>query len=199
MLAQIGGALARLHQIPSPEYLRTQHPYGLEVFPTFIGLNIDADFDAWLSKRLAYLKEHTHTNLPRTLIHGDLFYDNVLFYNGKLKAMIDFEEVCNYYKVFDLGMAFLGICTVDGKLNLEHAHAILSGYLDIGNLGETERNTLQLMTETAAVATACWRFWKYNLHDPTPERAQTHWEMAGIADHVRAISEDEFMTGVFGD
>ena len=49
MLAQVGTVLARLHQIPAPDYLSRVHPYGLENFPSFIGLDIDAEFDAWLS------------------------------------------------------------------------------------------------------------------------------------------------------
>jgi homoserine kinase type II len=133
------------------------------------------------------------------LIHGDLFYDNVLFHNRKFKAMIDFEEICNYCKVFDLGMALMSICAADGKLNLENACALVKGYLDNGKLEEAERNALQLMVETAAVATSCWRFWKYNIHDPTPERAQTHWEMAQFAEHVRAIPKEDFTSQVFAD
>ncbi len=197
MLAQVGAALARLHQLPAPDHLSQKHPYGLEQFSTFLGLDIDPRYDAWLSQRLAYLEGNTPTDLHRALIHGDLFYDNVLFLDGKIRAIIDFEEACYYYKVFDLGMALLGICGLDGSLNLEKAKALIAGYLGGGELQETERNALQLMVETAAVATACWRFWKYNLHDPTPERAGKHWEMAGFADQVHAMPRDKFMAGVF--
>ena len=197
MLAQVGEALATLHQIPVPDYLGQKHPYGLEMFSTFIGLDIDDDFDTWLLERIDYLEENTPADLPKALIHGDMFYDNVLFQGGTLKALIDFEEVCNYYKVFDLGMALLGCCAVDGKLDLQTARAFTAGYLGNGMLQENERNTLQLMVETAATALASWRFWKYNLHNPTPDRLQKHWEMANIADQVHAIPKDEFMTGVF--
>ena len=199
MLAQVGNALARLHQIPAPDNLRREHPYGLETFSTFIGLDIDAKFDAWLSDRMIYLNENTPDDLPRALIHGDMFYDNVLFDDRKLKAIIDFEEVCTYYRIFDLGMALLGICALDGKLDLVKGRALISGYLGRSNLEESEKDVLQLMTETAAVATSCWRFWKYNVHDLTPERAQKHWDMARIANHIHDIPKDQFTAAVFGN
>lgn len=198
MLAQVGAALAQLHQIPSPDYLTRQHPYGLELFSTFLGLDIDPEYDAWLSERTGFLEEHTPTNLPKALIHGDLFYDNVLFHGRSFKAIIDFEEVCFYHKVFDLGMALLGICSADGNLDMEMARTLMAGYLGDGNMGDLERETLQLMLETAAVATSCWRFRKYNLDNPTPDRKRKHWEMAHFADYVHSIDKGEFMAAVFG-
>ena len=43
MLFQVGSEVARLNNIPSPDYLPTSHPYGLECFSNVIGLNIDAE------------------------------------------------------------------------------------------------------------------------------------------------------------
>jgi len=198
MLFQIGVSMAQLHQIPAPGYSSRQHPYGPEMISQFIGLDLDAEFDSWLSERRDFIEENYPDDLPRALIHGDLFYDNVLFQDGKLKAIIDFEEVCHYFGVFDVGMALVGLYAQDGKFDLSDAHALVAGYLNQGRLDESEKNALQLMVESAAVATSCWRYWKYNYHDPTPERATKHWEMAAFADRVRRIDQERFVEEVFG-
>ena len=57
------------------------------------------------------LEQHLSPELSQGLIHGDLFFDNVLVKENELRAIIDFEESCHYYKAFDLGMGILGLCT----------------------------------------------------------------------------------------
>ena len=85
MLCQVGAAIARLHQVPAPDFLPDKHPYGLQVFPSVIGQNINPEYETWLAKRLAYLEQHILPGLPYGLIHGDLFYDNVLFSEKEFK------------------------------------------------------------------------------------------------------------------
>ena len=76
---QVGRQLALLNQIPPPDYLLTNHPYGHQHFPNVVGLNIDPNFESWLIEEFEYLDHNIAGSLPRGLIHGDLFYDNLLF------------------------------------------------------------------------------------------------------------------------
>jgi len=197
MLEQAGMAMARLHQIPAPDFLPEVHDYGLEVFSKAIGRNIDPEFEAWLAERRATLKRNIPPGLPRGLIHGDLFYDNIIFEGQNIKAFIDFEGACRYYKVFDLGMGVLGLCVEDTEVNLTKARALVFGYQKIRSLAEQENECLQLFTEYAAIATSYWRFWKFNIHTPIAEKADKHWKMAAIAKNVNAIPKACFMEAVF--
>jgi len=197
MLRQAGMAMARLHQIPAPDFLPEVHDYGLEAFSNAIGQNIDPEFEAWLTERRAYLERTIASGLPRGLIHGDLFYDNVLFDNKSIKAFIDFEEACNYYEVFDLGMGVLGLCVEGTEVNLAKARALVIGYQKIQSLAEQEKECLQLFAEYAAIATAYWRFWKFNIHTPIADKADRHWKMAEIARNVSSIPKKRFMEDVF--
>lgn len=196
MLAQVGAAMALLHTIPAPRYLPDQHPYGLQTFPGILGRNIDPRYEAWLSKKQIKFQECINPGLPRCLIHGDLFWDNVIFEGDELKGIIDFEEACNYFRVFDLGMAFVGLCTGGTGINLCWAKALLSGYQDGIQLEMQEKADLQFFVEYAATATATWQYWKYNIDTPIPEKAGSHWQMANIADSAAAIPGTEF-DGVF--
>ena len=197
MLEQAGMAMAKLHHIPAPDFLPEVHDYGLEAFSKAIGRNIDPEFESWLAERHAALERNISPGLPRGLIHGDLFYDNIIFEDQSIKAFIDFEEACRYYKVFDLGMGVLGLCVEDTEVNLTKARALVFGYQKIRSLAEQENECLQLFTEYAAIATSYWWFWKFNIHTPIAEKADKHWKMAAIARNVNAIPKARFMEAVF--
>ena len=88
----LGQAIARLHQIPAPQFLPKAHPYGLEQMSGTLGLRIDLPYESWLSEKIDYLIRNLNTELPKTFIHGDLFDDNILYHQGRFKAIIDFED-----------------------------------------------------------------------------------------------------------
>jgi homoserine kinase type II len=198
MLVQLGAETARLHQIPAPDYLPTNHPYGRAHFPQVMGLNIDAKYESWLKQKIDELEQNIPSNLPRALIHGDLFFDNLLFEQTTFNAIIDFEEACNYYMVFELGMAIIGSCAHDDvSINLEKAGALLEGYQQIRSLEQIEKDTLQMFVQYAATATSYWRFDKYNIDSPEAEKADKHWQMVQLSDAVRKIPSSHFMDAIF--
>jgi len=92
MVSQVGAAMASLHEIPNPHYLPGQHAYGLETFPRVMGKGINLEYENWLAQRYDFLMQTIPSGLPRGLIHGDVFYDNVLFDGKKFKAIIDFKS-----------------------------------------------------------------------------------------------------------
>ena len=202
MLSQVGRQAARLNQIPPPDYLSTNHPYGRQFFSRVMGLNIDAKYECWMAKEIDYLEQNIAKNLPRGLIHGDLFYDNLLFnplssMPGGFKAIIDFEEACHYYLIFELGMGILGTCVNDITVDLDKARALVSGYEEVRPLTKIEKESLQLFVRYAAVATSYWRFNKYNIEEPNKDRASHHLQMMQIAKAVGEISKTHFFDAIF--
>lgn len=197
LVSQVGAAMASLHKIPNPHYLACQHAYGLETFPRVMDKGINLEYENWLAQRYDFLMQTIPSGLPRGLIHGDVFYDNVLFDGKKFKAIIDFEEACQYYKVFDLGMAVVGLCTEESKVRLPKVRSLVNGYQKIRVLERAEKEILQLFVEYAAIATSSWRFWKYNIDTPIAELSDKHREMVNIAKDASAIPNEKFMNAVF--
>ena len=197
LVSQVGAVMASLHKIPNPHYLPCQHAYGLETFPRVMDKGINLEYENWLAQRYDFFMQTIPSGLPRGLIHGDVFYDNVLFDGKKFKAIIDFEEACQYYKVFDLGMAVVGLCTEESKVRLPKVRSLVNGYQKIRVIERAEKEILQLFVEYAAIATSSWWFWKFNIDTPIAELSDKHREMVNIAKDASAIPNEKFMNAVF--
>jgi len=197
MLFQTGTEIAKLHQIPAPDYLPDKHAYGSQTFSNIIVGNINAEYESWLAKQLDYIKQNIPSDLPCGLIHGDVFFDNVLFDGNKFRAIIDFEEACHYYKGFDLGMGITGLCVKDTTVVLDKVRALVDGYQKIRMLEQAERESLQRFIHYAATATSCWRFWKYYIDTPNANKANKHRQMMQIAEGINSIPTTTFQDAVF--
>jgi homoserine kinase type II len=174
---QVGTAIAKLHEIPAPDYL--------------------PENKTWVEQRYRYIIEKLPSQLPVGLVHGDIFYDNVLFEDDNFKAILDFSEVSRIYKIYDLGMAVVGICTEETNIVIEKVRALIEGYQEIRFLEEIEKDSLQLCIEWAAILTSTWRFWKYNIDVPDADKSEKYLQMVYIAKNVSAIPKEEFKMAVF--
>ena len=194
---QVGTALAKLHEIPVPEYLPDKHSYVEITYPKFMEGEIDENYKTWVEQRYRYLIEKLPSQLPVGLVHGDIFCDNVLFEDENLKAILDFEDVSRIYKIYDLGMAVVGICTEETNIVIKKVRSLIEGYQEIRLLEEIEKDSLQLCIEWAAILTSTWRFWKYNIDLPEKDKSEKYMQMVSIAKNASAIPKEEFKMSVF--
>ncbi len=183
-LVQLGEEMARLHKIPAPSYLPQQFPYGRSHFPEVTDSQLGHAYVEWLSEKNKYLQKRIPKQLPMALIHGDVFFDNVIVQGDQLMAIIDFEEACHYWRCFDLGMAMVGACR-DGKgISFEKAGRFIRGYEKETPLRSIERENLKTFAVYAAVATSFWRFRQYHLRRPEPGLYHKHVEMQILAETI---------------
>jgi homoserine kinase type II len=196
MLRQIGVAMARLHQLSVPDHLLDKQLYGIPPFSSIVGHGFDPEYETWIVQRLAYLEQRIPQELPQSLIHGDLFYDNVLFVGKKLEAFIDFEDALYYYSGLDLGMGIVGLCSRESVVALDKVRALVAGYERIRQLEDKEKETLQLFSEYAATVVSCWRYWKYNIDTPLAIKARKYRPMVRLAERIGDIPQARFLEAV---
>jgi homoserine kinase type II len=196
-IKQVGTALGKLHDIPAPEYLPEKHPYLTRFYFEIMQQEIDVDYKRLVKKRFQTIANNAPPDLPVGIAHGDLFYDNMLFENGKLKAILDFEELCRIEKVNDLGMTALGTCVKGTDLLLHKVEALIDGYQEIRDLEIEERDFLQMSIEWSALITSTWRFWKYNIDTPDGEKADGYLRMVDISEKIRSVPTGEFIDSIF--
>jgi homoserine kinase type II len=92
-------------------------------------------------------------DLPQSIIHSDLFPDNVLMLGDTVSALIDFYFACNDAMAYDLAVthaawSFSG----DGQdYRPEVGEALLDGYESVRPLSPPERDALPLLAQGAAL------------------------------------------------
>lgn len=194
---QVGAALAKLHEIPAPKNLSSKHTYVKTTYPQVMKQEINLKYRKWVGERHRAIQATNPTGLPVGLVHGDIFSDNLLFEDGDFKAIIDFEDVSRIAKIFDVGMAIVGICTRNSEIDISKSRALVKGYQEIRPLEELEKKSLKNFLEWAAVLTSTWRFWKYNIETPDMGKSKRYVQMVDIAKNANAISHREFNEAMF--
>jgi len=192
-LEKVGSALAKLHQINPPAFLPKIHIYEQKRFAEVIGAGIDPDYEIWLSKKLKTFNGHLAIDAPQGIVHADLFADNILFIENREPVIIDFEEACYHFLAFDLGMTIIGLCSKGDDINYKHVKVLLNGYQKVRPLRNIEKEYLQFFIIYGAIRTSNWRYWKYHIENPNPERKNKHREMMSIAEKVEQIPTQTFI------
>jgi len=101
-----------------------------------------------------------------TLIHGDLFRDNLLWQQGHISALLDFYNACLDYPEYDLAVTLNDWCVDNhGKPVAEREQALLEGYRAHG--GQVDDSLL-----LEALAVAALRFWLSRLAGPVSEHSE---------------------------
>ncbi len=188
-LFKVGKILAQLHKIEPRNRAPKEHMYGLEQYNN---VKESDGYTSWLKEKESKLYSSIEKGIPKGLIHGDFFWDNIIWFNDKIEGIIDFEEACNYYLIFDIGMAIVGNCIENDRINFEKASELIRGYEYIKKLEFTEKNQLKLFTEYAAIATSFQRY-LLKKEGNGGDRLRDYTEMVRIADNIAEMNNDNFM------
>lgn len=103
-------------------------------------------------ERLTERRAALAPSLPRGLVHGDLFRDNVLFApDGSIAALLDFESAFTGPFLFDVAVTVLSWCVGD-TLDPALARALVGGYTSVRPLAPAERAPEALYVESCFAA-----------------------------------------------
>ncbi len=125
-----------------------------------------------LRSEIHYQAGHRHDDLPRGVIHADLFRDNVLFHDGPsgtpaVGGFIDFYFACVDVLVYDVAITLNDWCITDEcEVDPVRAAALLRAYRAVRPFTQAERDAWPVMLQAGAL-----RFWVsrlYDFHLPRP-------------------------------
>ena len=179
----LGLQLSHLHTIPVPDYIPLRLPYGHHRFNELKNYEPGASFYRWLSKiEIEIRKTIKSKDVKWSLIHGDVFHNNVIISESEKEAVImDFEECCYYPRIFDLGMFIIGTCCPDYKPDLDKIEVFLNNYNKNLPLSNLEIKLLSLFSAYAAASTAFWRYTQFNINHPTEHLKNSYRKMQDLA------------------
>ena len=127
---------------------------------------IDPGLPQLVRRELDLLEEQWPRSLPRSVIHADLFPDNVLMLGDKVTGLIDFYFACTDITAYDLAVTHAAWCFgPDGAFRPEIAAALMAGYESARPLSAEERAALPVLARGAAMRFLSSRAYDW-LHTP---------------------------------
>ena len=156
--AELGEALAHLHLAGLNYRERRANALSLDSWrPLFEKCRAGADgvvpgLSAEVSATLERIEAEWPRDLPRGVIHADLFPDNVFFEGTRLSGLIDFYFACNDALVYDLAVCLNAWCfEPDLSFNVTKARHLIARYRAVRRCSEAEIAALPRLAEGAAL------------------------------------------------
>lgn len=166
--AEIGRALARLHQLkfdPKVHVARSHEEvgFGPNRIEAYITSPKAQTYFVDCFKRVFPngVKHLASSELASGIIHGDLYYDNTLFHNSEVAAVLDFEQAGVGEFLLDLGISISGTCLEKGLLHHGLIASYLSGYEEIRPLPQLEKNYLVDAICLGLFSISLWRIKRF--------------------------------------
>ena len=112
-----------------------------------------------VARELPVLAARWPDDLPRSVIHADLFPDNVLMLGNRVTGLIDFYFACNDLTAYDVAVTHAAWCFADEgrQFRADLSAALLEGYESLRPLSAPERAALPLLARGAAMRFALSR------------------------------------------
>ncbi len=157
-LSELGSHMARMHLASSNFSQSLENRFSLTSwFALFVQIKdylhtIKPGLSQEIEQHLQHLQTHWPQQLPKGVIHGDLFPDNVFFQGHKLSGMIDFYFACSDFLMYDIAICLNAWCfETGGDFNITKAKLLLTHYHQIRPLSEDELNALPILASGAAM------------------------------------------------
>lgn len=183
---QLGAAMGKMHTAGLSYAAKQPNPRGpawCQHTAQIIKEKVSDDEKLILENEVHFQKEKRHADLPRGVIHADLFRDNALWDGTEghenFSGIIDFYYSCDDVLLYDLAISANDWClNVDFSLNRDKVIALLTHYDKYRPLRENERVYWPAMLRAGAL-----RFWLSRLYDK-------HFPRPGELVHTK--NPDEF-------
>jgi homoserine kinase type II len=116
-----------------------------------------------VADELAFLEAHWPASLPRSVVHADLFPDNVLMLGDRVTGLIDFYFSCTEIRAWDLAVAHSAWCFSADGARFEGAvsEALIAGYEAEHPLLDEERAAFATLARGACLRFLLTRAWDW--------------------------------------
>ena len=157
----IGIEIAKMHKITKDFKFSRENDLSVKswrnLFDSVKGKcsKIHKDLPKLIEENLKDVEKNWPKDLPRGIIHADLFHDNIFFLQDKFSGIIDFYFSCEDFFAFEIAICFNALC-FDGlkdnlSFNVTKAKNFIDGYTSIRKLNENEKNNIKVLSQGAAL------------------------------------------------
>ena len=116
---------------------------------------IHQDLPKLIESNLNDVEKNWPNDLPKGIIHADLFNDNIFFNNNEFSGLIDFYFSCEDFYAFEIAICFNALC-FDGvpknlSFNVTKAKNFIDGYSSVRKLSNLEKKSIKVLSQGAAL------------------------------------------------
>ena len=123
------------------------------------------NLEKFLKNNFKEIKKKWPKKLPKGIIHGDLFIDNIFFRNNKLSGIIDFYFAANDYFMYEIAICINALCfdkiNSKFKINKQKIRNLIKGYENIKKISSNEKKSLNILCRGAAMRYFLTRLYDY--------------------------------------
>tara|TARA_B100001029_G_scaffold28222_1_gene20569 strand:+ start:176 stop:1144 length:969 start_codon:yes stop_codon:yes gene_type:complete len=116
---------------------------------------IHKDLPKLIEDNLNDVEKNWPKDLPKGIIHADLFYDNIFFNKNNFSGIIDFYFSCYDFYAFEIAICFNALCFDGPKNNLSFnvtkAKSFIEGYNQIRTISDIEKENIKVLSQGAAL------------------------------------------------
>ena len=157
----IGVEVAKMHEITKNFKFRRENNLSINSWRSLFDSvkdkcsKIHKDLPKLIEENLSDVEKNWPKNLPRGIIHADLFHDNIFFNKDKFSGIIDFYFSCEDFFAFEIAICFNALC-FDGmkenlSFNVTKAKNFIDGYTSMRQLTPEEKNNIKVLSQGAAL------------------------------------------------
>ena len=154
----VGAALAQIHQAAQDFPRNRKNTLGPSAWNAALKqcgeaalAKIDPSLPEIALPAMRELASEWPSGLPTSIIHADLFPDNVLMLGEDVSGLIDFYFACDDMMAYDLAVTHAAWCFADGKFQESIAANLIAGYQSVRSLEADEIAVLPVFAKGAAM------------------------------------------------
>ena len=118
-----------------------------------------------MKENFRYIKKNWPKNLPSSIIHGDLFIDNIFFQKGRFGGFIDFYFSAHDFQAYELAICINSLCFNKTKnkfkFDKKKASRLFRGYESIRKLKPEEKRSMKILCKGSALRYLATRAYDY--------------------------------------
>jgi len=157
----VGLAVAKMHEITKDFKIKRKNDLSINSWRKLFNSvktkcsKIHPDLPELIESNLNDVEKNWPNNLPKGIIHADLFNDNIFFKNNEFSGLIDFYFSCEDFYAFEIAICFNALC-FDGvpknlSFNVTKAKNFVDGYCSIRKLTVNEKKSIKVLSQGAAL------------------------------------------------
>ena len=168
---EVGKIIAQMHLVTKKINLSRKNSMGIKnLDPLLKSIKFRSDkfsnLEKFLVNNLKEIKKNWPKKLPKGIIHGDLFIDNIFFNKNKLSGIIDFYFAANDYFMYEIAICINALCFDNKKskfkINKQKIKSLIKGYESIKKISLKEKKSLNILCRGAAMRYFLTRLYDYS-------------------------------------